>query len=95
MNGIEWRQIGERLLWEVADVRQAYPDAAAMGRVAVGPEELPAAAGRFARLRAAIGHLRDELRLVRAGGAGTLGVLDDEVDNVLRELADARAVTTR
>ena len=81
MSRVEVRAVGDRLLAGARDVRAAFPDVGAMGRVVIGdrpgapiPED-PAAA----RCRAALGFRWDELSLVRDGSARSLAVLDDEI----------------
>lgn len=75
------RILGGRMLGEARALRAAFPDAGAMGALPVSTLP-PAAAGEAAgatALRAALGYLRDEMLLVRAGKAGSLTVLDDEI----------------
>jgi hypothetical protein len=69
-----------RMLNEARALRAAYPDAEAMRALPVGalPAESPGGDAASA-LRAALGYLRDEMLLVRAGRAGNLIVLDDEI----------------
>jgi hypothetical protein len=67
---------GRQLLTEARSLRASFPDPVAVGSVAISP--LPDGA-EYPALAAAMKHLRDEMLLVRAGQAGTIGVLDDEI----------------
>jgi hypothetical protein len=80
MGRTELRAAGEELLGQARALRAAFPDVAAMGALPVAtlPAGLPAA-DPAAGLRAALGYLRDEMLLVRSGGADDLVVLDDEI----------------
>lgn len=74
----------EVFLGQARALRSAFPDAAAMFGLPVGP--LPDVVGR-PELRAALRYLWEEMVLVRNGGANGVGVLDDEIAHVERELA--------
>lgn len=58
MNAREWREIGERLKRQAAEIRQAFQDAVAIEDVAID-DALPEAADPFRRIRVALGFLRD------------------------------------
>ena len=79
MDRSELRALGHRLLEEAQALRAAFPDAVAMRELTVSA----APAGPFGddetTFAAALGYLRDEMMLVRAGGTDTLAVLDDEI----------------
>lgn len=80
------RALGRCLLKEARAIRAAYPDADAMRGVAISAlnsESFHDDAGA-AEFWAALGYLRAEMVLVRDAGAGTVGVLDDEIANVVR-----------
>jgi hypothetical protein len=74
------------MLGEARALRAAFPDAEAMRELPVSP--LPPAAENggqeAAECRAALGYLRDEMMVVRAGRAMDLTVLDDEIACVER-----------
>lgn len=74
------RAAGRQLLDEAEALRQAFPDAAALRDLPVGPRVGPGDGS--GPLRAALGYLRDEMLVVRGGRAGTLAVLDDEMAHV-------------
>jgi hypothetical protein len=81
MDWNEARTMGVRMLDEARALRAAFPDVGAMCRLTVsavppGTSNEDAAASA---LRAALGYLRDEMLLVRAGRIGDLTVLDDEI----------------
>jgi hypothetical protein len=69
------------MLGEARALRAAFPNAGVMGGLPVSA--VPAAAGvedgETTAYRAALGYLRDEMLLVRAGKAESLTVLDDEI----------------
>lgn len=75
-----WKAEAEALLTHARGVRAAATD----GRATAAWDGAPLPGGPFPSaacrdLRAAMGYLTDELRLVAAGRAGTLAVLDDEI----------------
>ena len=77
MDRSELRALGRRLLEEARALRAAFPDVAAMRELSVSAARAePFGDDEFA---AALGYLRDEMLLVRAGGTDTLTVLDDEI----------------
>jgi hypothetical protein len=77
------------MLSEARALRAAFPDGAAMRGLPVSP--LPPGQGPEAsEFRTALGYLRDEMLLVRAGKADDLGVLDDEIAHVERLLSAPR-----
>ena len=80
MDRSELRTLGRRLLEEARALWAAFPDAGAMRELAVD-EAQPGPFGddEGAAACAALGYLRDEMLLVRAGGTDTLTVLDDEI----------------
>lgn len=79
----EMRTLGMCMLGQARALRVAFPDADAMGdlRVSDLPPESPGEGNEASACRAALGYLRDEMLLVRAGKAGHLTVLDDEIAN--------------
>ena len=81
MHRNEMRTMGIRMLNEARALRAAFPDASAMQELPVSPA-LPESPGEdkgVVACRAALGYLRDEMLLVRAGKADSLTVLDDEI----------------
>lgn len=82
--GDEVRRMGSGMLADARAIRAVYPDEAAMRGVDIGPAP---AGGEPPTLAAAMKYLWDEMGLVRAGRAGTLAVLDDEIANVESLLA--------
>jgi hypothetical protein len=80
MDRSELRARGRRLLEEVRALRAVFPDAGAMRELPVD-EAQPGPFGDegATACAAALGYLRDEMLLVRAGGTNTLAVLDDEI----------------
>jgi hypothetical protein len=77
------------MLNQARAIRAAYPDVGAMRELPVGdpPPESTGETEWEAALRAALGYLRDEMLLVRAGKANDLTVLNDEIAGVERLLA--------
>jgi hypothetical protein len=73
--------MGERILDEARALRAAFPDADAMRALPVSalPPKAPDEDEEVTAIRAALGYLRDEMLLVRAGKADSLTVLDDEI----------------
>ena len=83
----EVRVMGSRMLAEARALRAAFPDTGAMGELPVSPVPVASdAAEEPSDCRAALGYLRDEMLVVRAGRAADLTVLDDEMANVERLL---------
>jgi hypothetical protein len=86
MSRDEMRDVSVRMLGEARALRAAFPDAGAMRELPVSA--IPAATGDEgedeAAYRDALGYLRDEMLLVRAGKADSLLVLDDEIACVER-----------
>jgi hypothetical protein len=82
------RTLGLRILAEARALRGAFPDADAMSELSVSaiPSVAPGDNDGVAEYRAALGYLRDEMLVVRAGRAVTLTVLDDEIACVERLL---------
>lgn len=80
--------MGVRMLSEARAVRAAFPDVEAMQELSVSPLPPKAQNGDAAatEYRPALGYLRDEMLLVRAGKANGLTVLDDEIACVERLL---------
>jgi hypothetical protein len=78
----ELREACEQLLTQARAMLAAYPDAAAMP---ISPP--PADGTAWPVLATALRRLRDEMVLVRAGTAGGVVVLADEIACVERELA--------
>ena len=78
-----------RMLDEARALRAAFPDARALRGLPVS--DIPAAADDESEsataCRGALGYLRDEMLLVRAGEARDLTVLDDEVACAERAMA--------
>ena len=92
MGRVELLAAGERLLAQAGSIRAAYPDVAAMSGLPVadlGPA--PPGGETIALAWAALGWLREEMILVRAGRAGTSAVLDDEIACVTRRLTILKA----
>jgi hypothetical protein len=84
---IDLRSAAECCLEESRAIRAAFPDTNSMQAVPVaGAPDV--SEGRCA-LRLALGHLRAEITLLRAGKSDTLAVLDDESSHVLRLLSVA------
>lgn len=82
----EMRNTGIRMLREARALRAAFPHVDAMCGMTVSavpavPHGANAAAGEY---HAALRHLWDEMLVVRAGQAGGLTVLDDEIACVER-----------
>lgn len=75
----ELRSLGRRLVREARAIRATYPNVEGMGELPVSavPPEPPGNEG--AAFWRALGYLRAEMVLVRAGHSGTLVVLDDEI----------------
>ncbi|VTR93567.1 unnamed protein product [Gemmata massiliana] len=73
---------GGHMVSEARAIRAAFPDVAAMTALPVSA--LPPKASGDSEARKALGYLRDEMLLVRAGTATDLTVLDDEIANVER-----------
>ena len=86
MDRNEMRTMGTRMISEARALRAAFPDAEVMRELPVSavPAATPGESGATSDLRAALGYLRDEMLLVRAGGADDLTVLDDEIACVER-----------
>jgi hypothetical protein len=78
------RQAGEQLLVQARAILAAYPDAAALQGLPVHP--LSADGTGWPALAAALRYLRQEMLLVRAGQAGGVGVLADEIAFTERQL---------
>ncbi|MBN9520669.1 hypothetical protein J0H58_19485 [bacterium] len=79
--------MSSRMLAEARALRAAFPDADAMGELPVSAVPVsPDATDALSDCRAALGYLRDEMLVVRAGKATDLTVLDDEMANVERLL---------
>jgi hypothetical protein len=70
-----------RMLKEARTLRAAFPDADLMRDLPVSalPRRSPDESKEMSEYRAALGYLRDEMLLVRAGEAENLVVLDDEI----------------
>ncbi|WP_439628877.1 hypothetical protein [Gemmata sp.] len=83
MDREEIEAIGVRLLAEARALREAFPDAAVVPGRAV-PDVPDGEAGPEGALWRALRCLRDEVALVRAGAAGTVVVLGDEIACVER-----------
>jgi hypothetical protein len=88
---IEMMTMGTRMLGEARALRAAFPDADAMRGlpVTVIPAAPPDEGETAHEYRAALGYLRDEMLLVRAGRATDLTVLNDEIVCVERLLPTA------
>jgi hypothetical protein len=86
MNRDEMRTMGTRMLHEARALRAAFPDTDAMRDLPVSalPRRSPDESEEMSEYRAALGYLRDEMMLVRAGKAENLIVLDDEIACVER-----------
>jgi len=69
------------MLGEARALRAVFPDADAMRELPVSalPLQSPDESDEMIEYRAALGYLRDEMLLVRAGRADDLTVLDDEI----------------
>jgi len=80
----EARRSGSGMLADARALRAAFPDEAALRGVEIGPAPT---GGEPPELAAAMKYLWDEMGLVRAGRAGTLAVLDDEIAHVESLLA--------
>jgi hypothetical protein len=88
MPRIAVRSEGERLLEQAGELRAAFPEPAAMCVLPVaGPWTWQPCADEAVAARAALGHLRDEMLLVRSGRTDSLAVLDDEIACVRWRLA--------
>jgi hypothetical protein len=81
MNRDEMRTMKMQMLGEARALRAAFPDADAMRELPVSALPRPSAdeGEDIIAYRAALGYLRDEMLLVRAGRAGDLTVLNDEI----------------
>lgn len=79
------------MLSEARAIRAAFPNVAAMTSLPVSPLPPKAETGDAvaADYRAALGYLRDEMLVVRAGNARDLTALDDEIACVERLLPAA------
>ena len=93
MNGNAMSVFGTHLLHEARVLHAAFPDVAALRELSVG--ELPPWGGESeaaAACRRALGYLRDEMLLVRAGAVRDLTVLGDEIACAERALARLECV---
>ena len=81
VDGNETRTTEMGLLNEARALRAAFPDVDAMRELLLSalPPEAPDGDEEATAFRAALGYLRDEMLLVRAGRADSLTVLDDEI----------------